>query len=143
MGAVKPHYRNRPGKYQAGAEIVEFLVTLPVILIVLGIIFDFGVAFSDQSLLSHASRVAAREVIRGATDAEAQQAADRITQSLISRESTDPLPTVTVTRTGNDPGDPTTVTINHNYVFSLLPSFLGEMANINLSASTVMNMMPN
>ena len=143
MELIKLQKRNHPGKYQKGAEIVEFLVTLPVILIVLGIIFDFGVAFSDQSLLSQATRAAAREVIRGATDAEAQQAADRITQSLISRESTDPLPTVTVSRTGNDPGDQATVTINHDFTFYLLPSFLGEMANINLSASTVMNMMPN
>jgi Flp pilus assembly protein TadG len=143
MKPINLSTHNRPGKYQTGAEIVEFLVTLPVILIVLGIVFDFGVAFSDQSLLSNASRAAAREVIRGATDAEAQQAADRITQSLISWDSTDPLPTLTVTRTGNDPGDPATVTINHTYEFFLLPSFLGEMANLNLSATTVMNMMPN
>ena len=135
--------RNRPGKYQTGAEIVEFLVTLPVVLIVLGIVFDFGVAFSDQSILTHATRAAAREVIHGATDPEAQQAADRITQSLLSREPTDPLPTVVVTRTGTNPGDPATIVINHNYVFFLLPSFLGGIADINLSATTVMNMMPN
>ena len=138
--------RNRPGKYQTGAEIVEFLVTLPVVLIVLGIVFDFGVAFSDQSILTHASRAAARAVIHGATNDEAQTAADLITSSLLSRQATDPLPIVTVDpvdRTGTNPGDPATIVISHNYVFFLLPSFLGGIADINLSATTVMNMMPN
>jgi Flp pilus assembly protein TadG len=114
-----------------------------VVLIVLGIVFDFGVAFSDQSVLNHATRVAAREVIHGATDAEAQQAADRITQSLLSRDVADPLPLITVTRTGANPGDPATITINHNYAFFLLPGFLDGIANINLTSTTVMNTMQN
>jgi Flp pilus assembly protein TadG len=128
---------------QSGAEIVEFLVTLPVILIVVGIVFDFGVAISDQSILTHATRASAREVIRGGTDAEAQLIADQITQSLLSRNAGDPLPILAVNRTGTDPGDPAIVTVNHNYGFFLLPSFLSGIVNINLSATTTMNMMPN
>ena len=128
---------------QSGAEIVEFLVTLPVVLIVVGIVFDFGMAISDQSILTHATRASAREVIRGATDADAQQTADQITQSLLSRSAGDPLPAISVNRTGTDPGDPATVTINHNYVFLFLPGFLDEIANINLSATITMNMLPN
>lgn len=128
---------------QKGAEIVEFLVTLPVVLIVLAMIFDFGVAFSDQSILTQATRAAARQVIRGATDAEAQQAADQVTLSILSRAPADPLPTLSVTRTGVTPGDPATISIVHNYGFFLLPGFLAGITNINLSARTVMNMMPN
>ncbi|MEH6824767.1 MAG: TadE family protein [Motiliproteus sp.] len=128
---------------QNGAEIVEFLVTLPVVLIVLAMIFDFGVAFSDQSILTQATRAAARQVIRGATDAEAQQAADQVTLSILSRAPSDPLPTISVNRTGVAPGDPATISIVHNYGFFLLPSFLAGITNINLSARTVMNMMPN
>ena len=130
-------------RYQSGAEIVEFLITLPVILIVVAIVVDFGVAISDQSILTHATRASVREVIRGRTDAEAQQTADEITQSLLSRSAGDPLPSITVNRTGPDPGDPATVTINHNYVFFILPGFLSGVADINLSATTTMNMMPN
>jgi len=129
--------------YQAGAEIVEFLVTLPVILIVLAIIFDFGVALSDQSILTNASRAAAREVIQGANDAQAQQAADLITQSLLSRPAADPLPTVTVNRTGMDPGDPANVSVTHEFAFFILPRFFADITNIELSATTVMNMMAN
>lgn len=130
-------------RHQDGAEIVEFLITLPVVLIVVGIVFDFGVAISDQSILTHATRASAREVIRGASDAEAQQTADQITQSLMSRSAGDPLPVIVVNRTGLDPGDPASVTINHNYTFFLLPRLLDGIVNINLSAITTMNMMPN
>ena len=133
---------------QRGAEIVEFIITLPVVLIVLAIIFDFGAALSDQAILTTATRASAIEVIRGATDAEAQQAADRVTQHLLSLETGDPLPTVNVvpdelTRAGADPGNQITVTINHVYNYYLIPAFLAGFASLNLSATTVMNMLPN
>jgi Flp pilus assembly protein TadG len=129
--------------YQTGAETVEFLVTLPVVLLVLAIIFDFGVAFSDQTILANATRAAAREVIQGGSDAQAQQAADQITPSLMSRLATDPLPTVSVNRTGLNPGDPANISISHQFGFFLLPSFLSEVTNIQLTATTVMRMLPN
>lgn len=131
------------GSDQTGAETVEFLVTLPVILVLFAMIFDFGVAFSDKAILTHATRAAAREVIRGASDADAQQAADQITQSLISRSPSDPLPAVIINRSGTNPGDPATISITHNYGFFLLPAFLGSISNINLSATTIMNMLGN
>jgi hypothetical protein len=139
---VRPGIRGHFG-YQTGAEIVEFLVTLPVILIVLAIIFDFGVALSDQSILTNATRAATREVIQGASDAQAQQAADRITPSLLSRPAADPLPTVTVNRTGTDPGDPVSVSITHEFAFFILPAFIADIANIELRSTTVMNMLAN
>ena len=113
MTGLKRPFRSRRGLgYQQGAEIVEFMITLPVVLIVLAIMFDFGTLFSDQIVLTNAARAAAREVVSGATDAEAQQAADRVTVSLMD---SGPLPTVTVTRAGTDPGDQVTVTINHTF----------------------------
>ncbi|MEJ2692311.1 MAG: pilus assembly protein [Candidatus Thiodiazotropha sp.] len=130
-------------RYQTGAEIVEFLVTLPVILILLAIIFDFGVALSDQNILTTATRAAAREVIQGASDEQAQITADQITQLMISRTAADPLPTVTVNRTGTAPGDPASVSITHEFTFFILPTFIAEVTNIELSATTVMNMLAN
>ncbi|MCU7934945.1 MAG: pilus assembly protein [Candidatus Thiodiazotropha sp. (ex Dulcina madagascariensis)] len=133
--------RNR-FRYQFGAEIVEFLITLPVILIVVAIIVDFGVALSDQAILTNATQAAVREVIQGASDAQAQQAADLITPSLLSYSSTDPLPAVTVNRMGTDPGDTASVSITHEFDFFLLPHFLGGITHIDLTATTVMMMMP-
>jgi Flp pilus assembly protein TadG len=133
--------RNRIG-YQAGAEIVEFLITLPVILIVLAIIVDFGVAFSDQTILTNATRAAVREVVQGASDAQAQQIADQITTSLISHSATDPMPLVSVNRIGTNPGDRVSVSITHEFDFFLLPHFLGAITDIDLTATSVMRMLP-
>jgi Flp pilus assembly protein TadG len=133
--------RSRIG-HQTGAEIVEFLITLPVILIVLAIIVDFGVAYTDQTILTNATRAAVREVVQGASDAQAQQAADLITSSLVSHDPADPLPPVTVNRAGTNPGDAVSVSITHQFDFFLLPHFLGAITDINLTATSVMRMLP-
>ncbi len=134
--------RTKSIKSQRGAEIVEFIVTLPVILILLGIIFDSAVAFSDQAILTQATRSAAREVIRGATDGEAQAAADQITQTMMSLENGDPLPAIVVVRAGANPGDQVTVTTTYNYGFLVLPSFLSTLTGVTLTSRTAMTMMP-
>jgi hypothetical protein len=133
--------KNRIG-YQAGAEIVEFLITLPVILILLAIIFDFGIALTDQTILTNATRAAVREVIQGASDEQTQQMADLTTPSLLSYTPPDPLPVVIVNRTGANPGDTVTVSITHEFDFFLLPHFLGTITDINLTATSAMRMMP-
>ncbi len=129
--------------YQTGAEMIEFVITLPVILIVLAIIFDFGVAFTDQTILTNATRAAVREVIQGADDAQAQLAADRITVALLSHDPSDSLPAISINRTGPNPGDPATVSISHRFGYFLLPGFLAEITDIELTATTVMNTLPN
>jgi len=53
----------RSRKRQAGAEILEFVVTLPVILIFLFLIIEFGIALTDQAVLADVSRAAARAAI--------------------------------------------------------------------------------
>ena len=139
----KAYSKNRVYTRQRGAEIVEFIITLPVILIVLAIIFDFGALFSDRIILTNAARAAAREVINGATDAEAQQASDLVAQAMLSN-ATSTLPTVTVDRSdGSDPGDQIIVTVDHVYTFYLLPTFASSAADINLAATVRMNMLPN
>ena len=140
----KPARRCRTTARQKGAEIVEFLITLPVVLIVLAILFDFGSLFADQIVLTNAARAAAREVISGATDDQAQLAADRVTASLLGADSAS-LPTVNVVRdadVSDDPGDQITVTVNHAFTFRLLPGFAGSATSINLSATVRMNMLP-
>jgi hypothetical protein len=82
-------------------------------------------------------------VIRGGSDDEAQQAANQVTQSLLSRDPGDPLPAVTVNRSGTEPGDAATISISYNYPYFLLPAFIGGLSDITLSATTVMNMMLN
>ena len=140
----KPAWSRRSRMRQKGAEIVEFLITLPVVLIVLAILFDFGSLFADQIVLTNAARAAAREVISGATDNQAQLAANSITASLMGADAAS-LPTVTVVRDADgtdDPGDQITVTVSHAFTFRLLPGFAGSATSINLTATVRMNMLP-
>jgi Flp pilus assembly protein TadG len=136
--------RHRGLYWQHGAEIVEFIITLPVVLIALGIMFDFGSLLSDQVLLTDAARAAAREAINGASSAEVQQASDQITQSMISADSAS-LPVVSVTCASSpcSPGDQMVATINHTYSFRLLPAFISSVADIDLVATARMNRLVN
>jgi Flp pilus assembly protein TadG len=127
---------------QRGAEILEFIITLPVILTVLFMIVELGVGFMDQAVLVNASRAAAREVVRGKTDAQAREAAGRVFPSLVTWNSDASAPTVTIVRSGSSPGDDVTVTITYSYQFLLLPAFTSSAADLTLRARTVMRMLP-
>ena len=50
-------------RIQAGAEIVEFAVILPFLLLVMFGIMEFGLVFYDKALITNASREAARSGI--------------------------------------------------------------------------------
>ena len=136
-----PNYRR--GLRQQGAEIVEFVITLPVILIVVAMMFDLGALFSDRIILTDAVRAAAREVVAGSDSNQIQQAADRVTQSMISADPSD-LPDVDVTcDSGCAPGTLVTVSVDHTYTLFLLPKLASSAADINLTATVRMNVLPN
>ena len=126
---------------QRGAELVEFILTLPLILAVAFIMIEFAVALTDQAVLTSASRAAARQAIRGG-DPDAAAAA--VFPSLISwSEASSTAPIVTVSRasgcsTAPDPGCAITVTITYDFDFLLLPAFLSKALDIDLRAQTVM-----
>jgi Flp pilus assembly protein TadG len=134
--------RSRSFKRQRGAEILEFVITLPAILTVFFLIVELGVGFVDQAVLVNASRAAAREVIRGRTDTQAREAAEQVLASLISWDPEAPAPTVNVMRSGANAGDEVAVTVTYTYQFLLLPAFASTAADLTLSARTVMRMLP-
>lgn len=62
-GRSRPPRRTRsgtPGEGQGGFALVEFSLILPVFLLLLLIMFEFGLAFSHRLTLGYASREAAR-----------------------------------------------------------------------------------
>ena len=139
----KKTIRYRSRSRQKGAEIVEFIVTLPVVLIVAAIMIDLGALFSDRIILTNAVRAAAREAVKGSPPAQVQQVSNQITQSLVSADPLN-LPAVTVACSSSpcDPGNLVSVTLTHPYTFLLLPAFVSSAANINLTAKVQMNMLP-
>ena len=130
---------------QRGAELVEFILTLPLILAVAFLLIELGVAIMDQAAVTNASRAAARAAILG-EDADA--AAARVFTSTISWSKEDSPPTLDVnvvrgcgTQQRPVPGCPITATVTYDFDFLLVPAFLGGMFDIDLTAATVMREM--
>lgn len=65
--------RTRRLKSEAGAELVEMALTLPLLLVVLMAIIDFGLLFQRTEILHNAARAGARVAARPTfTDADVQ-----------------------------------------------------------------------
>jgi hypothetical protein len=143
-------------KKQHGAELVEFMIILPVILVVAFMLFELGGGFVNKAVLANASRAAAREVIRGATPDEASQVAKAAWESRLSAFSDDPSvpPEVIVCPPSSDPkctidttvcpsapyppGCEREVIVTQDFEFFFLPYFLSDLVDIELTARTVM-----
>jgi Flp pilus assembly protein TadG len=78
MDALKS---GRKWRRETGAELVEFALVLPLLLLVIVGIFDFGFLFRDFEVITNAAREGARiGVLSGYSEADVQQrAADYMT----------------------------------------------------------------
>lgn len=111
------------GTRERGAAAVEFAILLPVLILIVVGIFEFGRAWFVQGTLSGAAREGAREMAIHQTPATARQvAADASVGLAVAGDvvvtirnadgsaftpTTDPCP----------PGKDAVVTVNHNYQF--------------------------
>lgn len=122
-------------KAEKGQSMVEFAILLPIlILIVVGII-EFGFMFSGYLALSNASREAVRTVSLGETDAVAIQRAKDVALTL---ESTKMNVSISPAFAMRDRGNSTTVTIVYEYDF--LTPFMEAIfgGNLQLKADATM-----
>ena len=142
-------------RIQAGAEIVEFAVILPFLLLVMFGIMEFGLVFYDKALITNASREAARSGIAYKCPVlsadEIKAVSDGYNGFLISfgesvppTVTVSPAPPATTTNCGANSGTPLTVTVTYNYQFlvfgNLFSLFVSGFTNpLSLSATTVMN----
>ena len=133
----------RKHQKQRGTSIVEFAIVLPMLIILLLGIVEFGFALYDQAVITNASREGARAGIVAQnprkTSADITAIVNNYCQTyLISFTENDPV--TTVAGGGSFP-NPLTVTVTYNYGFLALPNFLVDLTGpISLSASTVMLM---
>ncbi|HXV21365.1 MAG TPA: TadE/TadG family type IV pilus assembly protein [Desulfuromonadales bacterium] len=121
-----------------GAALVEFALILPVLLLILLGIIEFGIILYDKAIITNASREMAREGIVFTTDAN--DARDtRVKQKIFDSYGSLPITfgsdTLTLSDLTIDRSDPDYVraTVNFSYDFLYLP-----MPVINLSTSTIM-----
>ena len=132
---------------QKGAEIVEFALVLPLLLLILFGIMEFGIVFFDKAIITNASREGARA---GVVSRSPVLSTDDITTivnnysvGLVSFSSSVASPVVTVTTTTIAAEQFLTVKVEYSYTFlvlgNLMSLFIPSFSNpIVLSASTVM-----
>lgn len=147
--------RNKIRDEQGGA-LVEFAIVMPLLMLILGGIIDFGALYYNKQVLTNASREGARSGVVRQLDADGNkiiiQESDIQTtvenycdnhRLLEFGEITAPMVSATGVSTMAYPNDLTvTVTYTHTFLLSsLLNLFGGEFGpTINLSATTVMIM---
>jgi Flp pilus assembly protein TadG len=145
---VKPLFRRRV-RSERGAELIEFAVVLPMLLLVFAAIVDFGLVFQRFLTVSNAAREGARiAVLPGYTQTDVQ---NRVTQYVQQGTGDSTLtPTTVLTPVSVDPPGATppfpaaqvTVTMTHNYlvlgpVMSLFGGG-GSFSSVTLSARATM-----
>jgi Flp pilus assembly protein TadG len=136
---------------EKGASAVEFALVLPVLMLVLFGIIEFGFILYDKAVITNASREAARKGIAFNVDSNgatvAVPTADIVSTVagytgayLVSLGSTPPAPATTLSGDCSVQGSALTVTVTYPYTFLVLPSFADSLTGgITLSAVTVMN----
>lgn len=124
---------------ERGAVLVEFVLVLPLLLLLLMGTIEFGLLFYNQQVLTNASREGARAGIAHLSEAEIQDIVTSYCQDRLIRFDTDVNPITSAPDAGGAYGQDLAVTVNYNYTF-LVPDLLGFGPNLELNASTVMKM---
>ena len=128
---------------EKGASAVEFVLILPILLLLIIGIIDFGALFYNKQVITNASREGARAGTTRTTDPISQIVLDYCSNGtpgdrLITFNSVKPQPVTTVTG-GGAFQQPLTVRVTYNYSF-LAPTLLGFAPQLTVVAETTMNM---
>ncbi|MBS4196146.1 TadE/TadG family type IV pilus assembly protein [Lederbergia citri] len=120
-------------KSQKGQSLVETALILPILIMLLFGIVDFGRIFHAYLTLDHAGREAARSAAIGKEDGEIENKIASSTTSLGSGVNSNIFPSKAIRKSGDD------VTITLTYTVNLITPILGQtVKNIDLENKTVM-----
>src|SRR5512139_3857495 len=130
---------------EAGASAVEFAIILPILVLLIFGIIEFSVALYDKAMITNASREGAGAGIvyrvPSVTDGKITNVVNSYLGSSLITFGAPVTANTTVTRIGYNPGDELKVTVNYNYTFLIIPSFVTSLSGgINMAAETVMRM---
>ena len=123
---------------ESGASAVEFALLLPVLMMILFGIIEFGLALYRQAILTNASREGAR---LGIVQSIPPIATGQINTAIDNYLTAAGIPPGNVTRAivaGGATGTPVTVTLTLPYTYAVLPGLTSIVPTINLTAQTVM-----
>lgn len=117
--------RNRKGKGERGQAMVEFALVLPIFLLVVFAIVDFGMGFHAWITVSNASREGARIGVVGADAATIEAKVRDTAASLNHDEDLDVVVTNAVDQ-GGDSGESVKVVVDYDYqLITPLSSIMG------------------
>ncbi len=123
-----------------GTATVEFAIILPLFVLLLFGIIEFGLAIWRQEILTNASREGARAGIVSGDPRPTTPEIIAVVQNYLANAGIDPASTtINVTGTGGISGDPLTVLVQYANDFLVLPNLMtGLGASLTLQAQTVM-----
>jgi len=123
---------------ESGASAVEFALLLPVLMMILFGIIEFGFALYQQAILTNASREGARlgivQSIPAITTAQINAAID----TYLNPTGINPANVSRTIVAGGPTGTPVRVTLTLPYTFVVLPGLTSLAPTINLNAWTEM-----
>jgi Flp pilus assembly protein TadG len=121
MSVVLRRITRRTGKGEGGQSLVEFTLVLPIFLLVLFAIIDFGMAFNAWITVTNSAREGARV---GTVGASANDIEARVRDAASSLEQTDL--TVTITNAQGVSGESVVVDVGYTYsLITPLSSIMG------------------
>jgi Flp pilus assembly protein TadG len=129
-----------------GAAMVEFAIVLPLLLMLVFGIIEFGIMLYDKAMITNASREGARagmvyDFPNRVTAAAIMSVVQTYTTGHMITFGAAVNPTTTIpTGICVNAGDSLSVTVTYPYTFLVLPKFVTSLVSnpLNLSATTVM-----
>lgn len=117
-------------KNQKGQALVEFAIILPILLMLVMGILQFGMMLNSYITIENASREGARAGIIGSSDAEIQNLIISTSPSLDPKNLT---VTITPTETNRKSGDTliVKVTYNYNLIVPIISSLFNNLVVLN------------
>jgi uncharacterized protein (UPF0333 family) len=121
-------------KRQEGQSMVEFALIIPVLLLIVIGIIEFGFMFGSYLSLTNASREAVRYVSLGGTDAAAETRAKEVAIILVPDRM---RVTISPSNTLRNRGDSVSVDITYDYEFltPFMNRFLGNSVTLRSKAT--------
>ncbi|MCK8059964.1 MULTISPECIES: TadE/TadG family type IV pilus assembly protein [unclassified Fusibacter] len=118
-----------------GQSVVEFAILVPVLVLVLIAIIEFGLVFNAYFVLQTSARDAARQLSLGETDANTIA---QIEAQAFGLDTSKLTITITPADTSRSSGDDVTVNViyNHTVITPLLAAFTGQ--ELSLEVEVVM-----
>lgn len=120
-----------------GQSMVEFAVILPLLLMVLLGIMEFGLLLSNQLILESASREAARAAVLGSSDSQLQTYINELTDTL---DQSRLAVAITPSASARIKGVPVTVTLRFEHRFLAAAVLNLSGTTMELQSSTTMRM---